>query len=79
MTFQDFNLSKEITRALDGLGYSSPTEVQEKVIPAALAKNDLVVKSQTGSGKTAAFGIPICEMVDWDENKPQALNLNTNT
>jgi len=75
MTFQDYNLSKEITRALDGLGYSSPTEVQEKVIPAALAKNDLVVKSQTGSGKTAAFGIPICEMVDWDENKPQALIL----
>ena len=75
MTFQNYNLSKEITRALDGLGYSSPTEVQEKVIPAALTKNDLVVKSQTGSGKTAAFGIPICEMVNWDENKPQALIL----
>jgi len=75
MTFQNFNLSKEITRALDGLGYSSPTEVQEKVIPAALTKTDLVVKSQTGSGKTAAFGIPICEMVNWDENKPQALIL----
>lgn len=75
MTFQDFRLSSEITRALDGLGYTSPTEVQEKVMPAAMARHDLVVKSQTGSGKTAAFGIPICEMVNWDENKPQALIL----
>ncbi len=75
MNFKDFNLSTEITRALDGLGYKVPTEVQEKVIPAVLDKTDLVVKSQTGSGKTAAFGIPICEMVDWEENKPQALIL----
>lgn len=75
MTFKDYDLSTEITRALDGLGYTAPTEVQEKVIPAALANIDLVVKSQTGSGKTAAFGIPICEMVNWEENKPQALIL----
>src|SRR5690606_41587835 len=38
-------------------------------------KTDVAVKSQTGSGKTAAFGIPICELVDWEENKPQALIL----
>nr|WP_322555663.1 DEAD/DEAH box helicase [Sporosarcina beigongshangi] len=75
MSFQNYRLSSEIIRALDGLGYSSPTEVQEKVLPAALDRSDLVVKSQTGSGKTAAFGIPICEMVNWDENKPQALIL----
>ncbi|WP_342505739.1 DEAD/DEAH box helicase [Sporosarcina sp. FSL K6-2383] len=75
MSFQNYRLSNEIIRALDGLGYSSPTEVQEKVLPAALDRTDLVVKSQTGSGKTAAFGIPICEMVNWDENKPQALIL----
>ena len=75
MTFKDFQLSTEIIQALDKLGYSTPTEVQEKVVPTALEKRDLVVKSQTGSGKTAAFGIPICEMVDWEENKPQALIL----
>ena len=40
-----------------------------------LEKIDLVVKSQTGSGKTASYGIPICELVDWEENKPQALIL----
>ncbi len=38
-------------------------------------KKDLVVKSQTGGGKTAAFGIPICELAEWEENKPQALIL----
>lgn len=75
MSFQNYRLSNEIIRALDGLGFSSPTEVQQKVLPAALDRTDLVVKSQTGSGKTAAFGIPICEMVNWDENKPQALIL----
>ncbi|WP_155767487.1 DEAD/DEAH box helicase [Sporosarcina ureilytica] len=75
MAFQDYRLSKEINRALDQLGYTEPTEVQEKVIPTALERTDLIVKSQTGSGKTAAFAIPICEMVAWEENKPQALIL----
>lgn len=75
MTFQSYQLNSEIVRALEGLGYNEPTEVQAKVIPEALKKIDLVVKSQTGSGKTAAFGIPICEMVDWEENNPQALIL----
>lgn len=75
MEFENYKLSNEIIEALDKLGYLKPTEVQEKVIPEALAGQDLVVKSQTGSGKTAAFGIPICEMVDWEENKPQVLVL----
>lgn len=73
--FTDYQLSDEITRALDSLDYKHPTEVQRKVIPLVLEKIDLVVKSQTGSGKTAAFGIPICELIDWKENKPQALIL----
>ncbi|ACT01409.1 DEAD/DEAH box helicase [Paenibacillus sp. JDR-2] len=68
-------LSKEITTALSSLGFDTPTEVQAKVIPIALEKRDLVVKSQTGSGKTAAYGIPLCELVEWNENKPQALIL----
>ncbi|GGH65240.1 ATP-dependent RNA helicase DbpA [Paenibacillus silvae] len=73
--FKDYGLSDEIVRALDSLGYEQPTEVQTQVIPVALEKQDLVVKSQTGSGKTAAYGIPLCELVDWNENKPQALIL----
>ncbi|PGY02591.1 RNA helicase [Bacillus cereus] len=74
-SFKDYPLSKEIVRALTSLKYEQPTEVQGKVIPVALEKKDLVVKSQTGSGKTASFGIPLCEMVKWEENKPQALIL----
>ncbi|MDU1845636.1 MAG: DEAD/DEAH box helicase [Niallia nealsonii] len=73
--FHDFNLSNQIVKALDSLEYRTPTEVQNKVIPLVLEKIDLVVKSQTGSGKTASYGIPICELVEWEENKPQALIL----
>lgn len=73
--FTDYALSEEIVRALSSLGYETPTEIQTEVIPVALEKKDLVAKSQTGSGKTAAYGIPLCELVDWNENKPQALIL----
>ncbi|MGG3468451.1 DEAD/DEAH box helicase [Neobacillus pocheonensis] len=73
--FEGFNLSDEIRRSLEVLKYEAPTEVQSKVIPLALADQDLVVKSQTGSGKTASFGIPICEMMEWEEKLPQALIL----
>lgn len=75
LQFRDYDLNEEIIKALDVLGYSSPTEVQSKVIPVALGGQDLIVKSQTGSGKTASFGIPVCELVDWAENKPQVLVL----
>ncbi|MFJ8246894.1 DEAD/DEAH box helicase [Peribacillus asahii] len=73
--FEDYNLSDEIKRALTVLKYEIPTEVQSDVIPLAMEKKDLVVKSQTGSGKTASFGIPICEMIEWEEKKPQAIIL----
>ncbi|SHO52395.1 DEAD/DEAH box helicase [Anaerocolumna xylanovorans] len=74
-SFHDFSVSEEIRKALKGLEYDIPTEVQERVIPFALEKNDLFVKAQTGSGKTAAYAIPICELIEWLENKPQALIL----
>ncbi|QVY61548.1 DEAD/DEAH box helicase [Cytobacillus gottheilii] len=73
--FAEYQLSEEIQRALTVLKYEDPTEVQSKVIPLALENQDLVVKAQTGSGKTASFGIPLCEMVQWEEKKPQALIL----
>lgn len=73
--FKDYQLSEAILRSLDSLGYKHPTDVQNEVIPIALRKKDVVVKSRTGSGKTVAFGIPICEMIEWEENKPQALIL----
>lgn len=74
-SFSSFSLSEDIKKALQVLEYKVPTEVQESVIPLALEKTDLIVKAQTGSGKTAAYAIPICEMAEWLENKPQALIL----
>ncbi|WP_342538622.1 DEAD/DEAH box helicase [Sporosarcina sp. FSL K6-1540] len=74
-SFEDYNLSDEITRALALLKYERPTEVQSEVMPRALENQDLIVKSQTGSGKTASFGIPLCEMIDWEKENPQALIL----
>lgn len=73
--FTDYPLGEEIIRALHSLGYETPTEVQSEVIPVVLQNKDLVAKSQTGSGKTASYGIPLCEQVEWNENKPQALIL----
>lgn len=74
-SFNDFNISEELKRALNGLEYYTPTMVQVQVIPNGLDKKDLFVKAQTGSGKTAAYAIPICELIEWLENKPQALVL----
>lgn len=75
MTFKHYTLSQELLKAIDFLKFDKPTKVQQKVIPEALQNKDLIVKAQTGSGKTAAFAIPVCEMLDWEENKPQALIL----
>lgn len=73
--FHNYRISEDIVKALNGLEYEIPTEVQAKVIPAALEKHDLIVKAQTGSGKTASYVIPVCERTEWLENKPQALIL----
>lgn len=71
--FNDYKLSEELLKAISMLNFENPTKVQEQVIPAILDNRDVIVKSQTGSGKTAAFAIPICQLIDWNENKPQAL------
>ncbi|MGO1369043.1 MAG: DEAD/DEAH box helicase [Senegalia sp. (in: firmicutes)] len=71
--FLDYKLSDELLKAIELLTYKNPTKVQEKVIPIALDGKDVVVKSQTGSGKTAAFAIPISENIKWEDNEPQAL------
>ena len=73
--FKRFQLTPEIEEALDALGYDEPTPIQIQAIPVIMAKQDIVGQSQTGSGKTAAFAIPICEKVIWDQRAPQALVL----
>lgn len=73
--FKDYPLENEIKRALSELGFKKPLEVQAKVIPMILAGRDLIVKSQTGSGKTAAFAIPLCQNIDAELQSPQVLVL----
>ncbi|MDO8537459.1 MAG: DEAD/DEAH box helicase, partial [archaeon] len=61
-------LSKPISQALEELGFNELTEVQEKSIPFALKGEDMIVQSRTGTGKTAAFAIPIYENVSPDKH-----------
>ena len=68
-------LGAAVGAGLAALGYEAPTAVQARVIPAALAGRDLIVQADTGSGKTAAFAIPVCERVAADSPRPQALVL----
>jgi ATP-dependent RNA helicase DeaD len=70
-----YAFSKEIEKALKELGYETLTKVQEAVIPLVLVQKDIVVRSQTGSGKTAAFAIPVCEKIRVEQKKPQVLVL----
>lgn len=74
-SFSEFGLSQEILKSLEELGYSSPTEVQGKVIPKVLLHEDLIVISKTGSGKTGAFGIPMLHALDKTDDGPKALIL----
>jgi ATP-dependent RNA helicase RhlE len=62
MSFKDLGLNKPILRAVAEAGYDNPTLVQEKTIPLVLAKQDVIVSAQTGTGKTAAFALPILQM-----------------
>lgn len=59
MTFNDFALPEALQHKLDALGFDKPTPVQERAIPAALEQRDILGSAQTGTGKTAAFAIPL--------------------
>jgi len=59
MNFSDFNLKKEILRRLEEIGFEKPSPIQEKAIPFVMQGRDVVAQAQTGTGKTAAFGLPI--------------------
>lgn len=73
--FADYPLHEDILRALDLLGLTTPTPIQQAVIPHVLQKQDVIAQAQTGSGKTASYVIPLCELVEWEENKPQVMIL----
>lgn len=66
MTFKQLDLLPEILKALDDEGYSNPTPVQEQAIPKVLQRKDMLGCAQTGTGKTAAFAIPILQLITED-------------
>ncbi len=74
-TFADFGLDDRILKALRDLGYESPTPIQAETIPALLQGRDVVGLAQTGTGKTAAFALPILHHLDLKQKAPQALVL----
>lgn len=67
-TFSDFNLAPAILEGLDAMGFSEPTPVQTQAIPAILANKDLIASAQTGTGKTAAYVLPILHKINQQEN-----------
>lgn len=75
-TFAQFALSKKLVEALKALHYENPTPIQEKVIPKALKGQSLLATSETGSGKTHAFLIPILEKIDIKKEEVQAIILS---
>lgn len=71
-TFQSLGIDEDILAAIQDLGYTAPTEIQTLSIEKLLKGFDLIGQSQTGTGKTAAFGIPLIELIDPDDSRMQA-------
>jgi ATP-dependent RNA helicase DeaD len=74
-TFADLGLSEPLLAALRDVGYESPSPIQEETIPLLLEGRDVIGQAQTGTGKTAAFGLPMLEFVDPEDPDTQALVL----
>ncbi|MCA9814240.1 MAG: DEAD/DEAH box helicase [Candidatus Obscuribacterales bacterium] len=73
--FTELGLSKPTAMALEEMGFTEPTEIQERSIPLIMAARDLMASAQTGSGKTAAFALPIIECLEDHDVNPRALIL----
>lgn len=74
-SFNDLGITPPILKAIEEMGFETPTEVQSKAIPHILNQEDLIVMSKTGSGKTAVFGVSMLQMTDPDSAGPQGLVL----
>jgi ATP-dependent RNA helicase DeaD len=75
LTFKDLNLSENIERAVEEMGFEEPTPIQSQSIPYLMEGKDVIGQAQTGTGKTAAFGIPALEMLDVKSKKVQVVVL----
>jgi len=74
-TFYDFKINHQIIRAITEMGFEEATPIQSETIPTALSGKDLIGQAQTGTGKTAAFGIPLLEKIDVDSEQIQGIVL----
>jgi ATP-dependent RNA helicase DeaD len=74
-TFKELGLSPAIQQALDELGYVEPSPIQEEAIPELLSGHDVIGQAQTGTGKTAAFGLPLLQYLEPDNGEVQAIVL----
>ncbi|MBP7174974.1 MAG: DEAD/DEAH box helicase [Thermoclostridium sp.] len=74
-SFVELGITPSILKALEDMGFSEPTPVQEKAIPHILNHEDLIVRSKTGSGKTAVFGVSILQLIEPGKTGPQGLIL----
>ena len=63
MKFEDYRIIEELKRSIDGLGFKKPTDIQFKAIPAIIRGEDVLAIAQTGTGKTAAFAIPVIDQI----------------
>jgi ATP-dependent RNA helicase DeaD len=75
VSFADMNLSAPLMKALKDVGYESPSPIQAETIPLVMAGKDLVGQAQTGTGKTAAFALPLLSRIDLKKKLPQVLVL----
>ncbi|MFZ5965886.1 MAG: DEAD/DEAH box helicase [Bacillota bacterium] len=75
ITFKKLGLRNEILKAIDDLGFEEPTPIQKAAIPVMNEGKDIIGQAQTGTGKTAAFGIPAMEKIDLSKKTPQVLIL----
>jgi ATP-dependent RNA helicase DeaD len=75
MRFDELGLSEKVLNAVKASGYETPTPIQEQAIPYALEGRDVLGIAQTGTGKTAAFALPLLSRIDLDRREPQALVL----
>ena len=73
--FEEMNISNEILRAVLDMGFEEATPIQSQAIPVVLEGKDIIGQSQTGTGKTAAFGIPCLERIDPEDRRLQAMIL----
>ncbi|MBA2872992.1 ATP-dependent RNA helicase DeaD [Anoxybacillus calidus] len=73
ITFQELGLSKELMKAIRRMGFEQATPIQAETIPLSLENKDVIGQAQTGTGKTAAFGIPLIEKIDINNDMIQAI------